>query len=202
MDNCEFYLLYSGGYDSTVLLYDFIDKLPNKLTVIHIVTQYNQEETKAARKIIELVKDKILNYIELEMPVYKTEIEYIPYRNAQFILRALSTLTIKARCAIILLGLIKVEEPFPDCTQYWLKTMEKLVQLENPHIGLEAPYINNTKDEIYTVGCKFKVPLRNTFSCNFPVDGVECGECGNCKWKAKHKYPNYFRVIKGGKNNV
>ena len=65
MDNCEFYLLYSGGYDSTVLLYDFIDKLPNKLTVIHIVTQYNQEETKAAREIIELVKDKILNYIEL-----------------------------------------------------------------------------------------------------------------------------------------
>ena len=55
MDNCEFYLLYSGGYDSTVLLYDFIDKLPNKLTVIHIVTQYNQEETKAARKIIDLV---------------------------------------------------------------------------------------------------------------------------------------------------
>ena len=78
MDNCEFYLLYSGGYDSTVLLYDFIDKLPNKLTVIHIVTQYNQEETKAAREIIKLVKDKILNYIELEMPVYKTEIEYIP----------------------------------------------------------------------------------------------------------------------------
>lgn len=121
MDNCEFYLLYSGGYDSTVLLYDFIDKLPNKLTVIHIVTQYNQEETKAAREIIKLVKDKILNYIELEMPVYKTEIEYIPYRNAQFILRALSTLTIKAGYAIILLGLIKVEEPFPDCTQYWLK---------------------------------------------------------------------------------
>ena len=51
------------------------------------------------------------------------------------------------------------------------------------------------KDDVYKIGCELHVDLSTTFSCNYAIDGKECGKCGNCLWRKKHTYPSYGRKV-------
>lgn len=191
------WLLYSGGYDSTVLLYELVQTTPN-LDIVHIVTNYNEEETKWARYHKSKLFGMYASYTEINVPLSKTEDEYIPFRNTNFIFNLLSNLTKQGDYGIIYLGLIKVEEPFIDCTEEWLEALNTFILIENKGIQVLAPYINYTKNKVFQLGNAYGVKLKQTFSCNFPKDGKECGECGNCKWRKNHKYPAYSLRITGG----
>ena len=96
----------------------------------------------------------------------------------------------------IYIGLIKNFPRYPDANQEWVDSINALLKVEfGGKYKVVAPFIDLTKDEVFKLGCSLGVKLEDTFSCNFAnEDGEPCGECDNCLWRAKHKYPEYWRI--------
>ena len=88
---------------------------------------------------------------------------------------------------------------FPDCTELWVRMINDIYANENTtapddsyKVRLEAPFVNMSKKELYNDMLLRDIPIRMTWSCDFPrfrgqtVFGprdVPCGECPKCTAK-------------------
>lgn len=188
-------VLFSGGYDSTVLTNFLIKNCPNeKIVLLHVEMPYNKLETEYANKIAyELLnKNSNIMYIKYKHKLKNCKEEYIPFRNLNVLIGALNSIDLTKEVTIYF-GFIYDINPYPDCTKKWITYVNNLIALEYPNVHIEAPFIDFSKEKVYNIGCSLNVPLESTFSCNFPVDGKPCGKCGNCQWRKRHTYKIYLR---------
>lgn len=187
-------LLYSGGYDSTVLK-AMLDHHKVDTKLYHIVLKnkkdraiINRAETDLIKKLG--VKIDFQDSLELE----KSE-EYVPARNSLLVLKCANRLAHFMGKHTIYLGLIKNAEPFPDCTEEWVEAMNELLYIEfGGRIELVAPFVDLYKDFIYQIGNTLNVDISKTYSCNYEnSNGEPCGKCGECEWrKGKETLKTYF----------
>ena len=180
-------LLWSGGYDSSVLK-AYLDNTYGDTLTYHATIYHNYGDN--------LVEELYVN------PDYRGKLylcrkdfddDYMPGRNTALVMSCVNALILRGvEKATLYMGFIKNFPRYPDTTIEWVNSMNNLLKQEfGDRFTVEAPFIDFTKDEVYKLGCSLLVKLDDTFSCNFAHEGEPCGKCDNCLWRARHKYPSY-----------
>ena len=190
-------LLWSGGYDSTVLK----AYLGDVKTYFFDISYYDSNaegwakiKSNESEDLVTKGKRDYWIAMALDRPEGS---DYMPCRNTIMVLNVVNQLVYRGVDeAEIYIGLIKNFPRYPDANQEWVDKINALLSIEfGGKYKVVAPFIDLTKDEVFKLGCSLGVKLEDTFSCNFAnEDGEPCGECDNCLWRAKHKYPEYWRI--------
>ena len=177
IDNSEVLVLLSGGIDSTACINFYIEF---ERPPCGVFVDYGQpaalNEIRAARAVakyysIPLVCVKWKGWAQKAAGL-------IPGRNGFLISAAL--MERPSSVSIISIG-IHGGTAYVDCSQIFLSEMQHIVDLyEKGKVQLAAPFINFSKEEIYSYCLSKKVPVALTYSCE--VGGVTpCGVCLSCK---------------------
>lgn len=192
--------IFSGGLDSTVLLY----ALSKKYDVRAITFDYKQ------RHSIELEKSKItckkldipqkivdISFLDditkgvsslsstgnVQMDSDGTHANYVvPFRNLVFQSIALSYAeTIQAM--YVFTGVQNGDnEGFWDCRPGYYKALNQLAGTHDTlHIEVLTPFIRFTKEDEIRLGNELGVPFEDTWTCYNPQNGKPCCECHSCR---------------------
>lgn len=196
-------ILFSGGLDSTTVLYYAVSK---GYDCYCLNFNYGQKHKKEVNNAVKIVGDlgltiKTVNIClpwdksaltdkKIKIPNHKVIKDgyvpptYVPGRNTIFLSYAISYAeTIKA--GSIFLGINAVDfSSYPDCTGKYIKAMRQVNKALNNKIKIIAPLEKLSKAQIIRLGLKLKVPYQKTWSC---YNGAEkpCGKCDSCKLRAK-----------------
>ncbi len=194
-------LIYSGGLDSTVLLYHLIDARHEVLALSIDYGQRHRKELRSATAICRRlgVKHRIADLTtltpllagsSLTSPEVKVpeghyaednmKATVVPNRN--MILLSVATgwaISVKAD-AVAYAAHAGDHAIYPDCRQEFTDAMEKAIALADWHsVRLERPFVTWTKADIARRAAELKVPVEQTWSC-YQGDEVHCGRCGTC----------------------
>lgn len=176
-------LLYSGGYDSTVLKH-FLEFHNVDVELYHaLIYDTNAKLINKAETDL-ILKENVEIKFKSSLTMDKRG-EYVPSRNTLLVMDCANKLAHIEGNHIIYIGLIANAEPFPDCTLDWVDSINDLLEVEfKGKIRVVAPFVLMYKDFIYKVGNTLNVDISKTFSCNFENDvGEPCGKCGECLWR-------------------
>ena len=194
-------LIFSGGMDSTVLLYDLISQNKEVIAVSFDYGQKHKKELLAAKRIAEEnkiehqvldissltqhISNSSLTNSEIEVPdghyaSSNMAITVVPNRNMIF-------LSIAAGFAInrgihqLAYGAHRGDHfIYADCREEFVSAISQTFKLcDNTPVILQAPYLNYSKADICKLGSKLNVPFVNTWSC-YKGHDLHCGQCGTC----------------------
>jgi 7-cyano-7-deazaguanine synthase len=191
-------MLYSGGMDSTVLLYKL---KPNVRPLLFYYGQRHHEELSHASGICQ-AEGIDYEYVNLDAvgkliasgsqagrePVpeghyadesMKTTV--VPNRNSIMLSIAVGhAITIGAR-NVYFAAHAGDHAIYPDCRPEFVYTFNHTMKLANAWTPVEiwAPFINMTKADIVQEGARYGVPFERTWSC-YKGGELHCGRCGTC----------------------
>lgn len=199
-------LAYSGGLDSTVLLYML---LKEKYEVRCLSVNYRQKHKKellAARDICSLllVQHKIANLVDMSelfagssqtsADISVPEGHYaeesmkqtvVPNRN-MVLLSLCAAWAISTKSKYIAYAAHGGDHAiYPDCRVEFIDAMQRALDLCDWHkTHLITPFASTpakvmTKADIVSIGHKLGVPFRYTWSC-YKGGEKHCGKCGTC----------------------
>ena len=201
MDLDKTILIYSGGMDSTVLLYLLISQ---GFTVECLSVDYGQKHKKeltcaqsickklcVPQKIVNLssIKDLLSSSSLIDSNKAIPEGHYeeenmkttvVPNRN--MILLSLATAqAIDSKAQTVSYAAHSGDHAiYPDCRESFAKSMDTAMQLcDWMKISLNRPFVGMSKAEICKLGSKLKVPFKETWSC-YKGNEKHCGRCGTC----------------------
>lgn len=185
-------VLFSGGFDSVVLLERLMHLYPNECLTL-LFFKYGQPNLNQEWSIYQKYLQKGNNY-GIDMPLHfltdndffqGTPIpqkQYVEYRNLVFLSHAMNiaeTMGIKE----IYMGLNYVspeENGFKDCDRNFIDRFNELI--EPSGIRLIAPFAYVHKTSLIDVAREYSIEKDDFFSCNNPTaEGEPCGVCGDCK---------------------
>jgi len=184
-------VLFSGGIDSSLMLYNTLESNNSNVIVLHIIIKnaHNrwEEELTACRKIVKLLKKSFtFEYIETTtINNYAHTLDSIAcaFESAQLCSERFDT----TRISEVQFGWIKNEDYKSDVETSLTDGLgfpHHLFNAATIHLPappkLTFPLINKTKkdviQELTLTGLKGL-----TFSCRTPIDGTACGICKSCK---------------------
>ena len=182
-------LLFSGGLDTTTLLYLLVDE---GIPVQCLGFDYGQQakhELECAKKTCEKlnIKYEIIDLNSLNISgdlgkggniANKTDI-IIPNRNSIFL--AIGTnYAIKNGCDNIYIGSKLGQDACLDEQPDFIEQYNALNMVSDiTPVYVKAPFINYSLEEVITLALDLEVPLEDTWSC-FGEGDKRCGKCGNC----------------------
>ena len=189
-------LLYSGGMDSYII--NYLWKPDVKLYI-----DYGTEQTAEERK--RLPKDVIVKEINLNEYIENDNKNTIPLRNLLFANIAINY------GDIVAIGGVKGDLHY-DKTKRFAKKTTKLFNSvlskedSKRKVEIVVPYRDYTKKQLLqryiTEGGDLEKLKAESWSCHFPKNDKECGECFPCKRKEKairevqqeydKQYPIYY----------
>ncbi len=194
-------VLFSGGMDSTTLLYHFLDSgkdvyalgvnygqkhIKELLAAAEITKKIGiQFEIADLRSIANLINTSSLTNENIPVPEGRYEansmkITVVPNRN-------MILLSIAAGWAISL-GAKEIAYAahsgdhaiYPDCRPEFIKALAEAIRLADDHeIVLSTPFRDLSKIDICKMGDKLKVPFDLTWSC-YKGKEKHCAKCGTC----------------------
>jgi len=177
-------ILFSGGIDSSVLLWWAKAKKWNCSTLSFLFSGRRKNEIKAASELRKKAGckhhlDIMLSFLE---PPKASRSCYIPQRNLMYYGMAASFAE-KIEADFILGGHIGHDgKVFTDATKKYFNQIEKLIQSssKNKKLKLVFPFIDWDKKDIMHLGLKLKLPFNLTWSCS-NNGNVHCWKCNSCK---------------------
>lgn len=199
MNNPDTVLIYSGGMDSTTLLYKLRDDGCEPLCLSFDYGQRHSRELTIAQDIASQLS---LEHLTIHLPKgffagssqtspnidvpyghYAAEnmkLTVVPNRN--MVMLALATsLAISRRITRIAYAAHAGDHTiYPDCRPEFVETFDRLLfhcDWNPPH--LVAPFLHLTKADICLIGASLKVPFELTYSC-YEGGETHCGKCGTC----------------------
>ena len=194
-------VVYSGGLDSTVLLYDLLSRANRiKALCVHYGQRHARELKHAAaicrslgvpheiadlRGIARLMATSSLTSKRLAVPEghYAAEnmkITVVPNRNMLLIATATAWAISSRFDAVAYAAHCGDHAVYPDCREPFARALDKAVQLADWRpVRLMSPFIRMTKADIVRRGARLKVPFARTWSC-YKGGAVHCGKCGTC----------------------
>lgn len=194
-------LIYSGGLDSTVLMY----KLHNEgFTVLPLSFNYGQRHQKELGSAVAItqrlgLRHEIANLqgithllkgssqTDPSVPVphghYTAEtmkLTVVPNRN-MIMLSVAAALAVAEGIRDVGYGAHAGDHAiYPDCRQPFVDAMSEAFFVANEHkLWLHAPFLQMTKAEIVQLGNQLHVPFEKTWSC-YEGGELHCGLCGTC----------------------
>lgn len=193
-------LVYSGGMDSTTLLYKLLADGDKVLCLSFDYGQRHKKELLAARKICKKLKTlhktvditAIKNLVAgsaLTSNVKVPEGHYqaknmkatvVPNRNMIFLSFAIAQAVSLKFDRVAIAVHAGDHAIYPDCRPEFIKKMDAVSRIANyEKIAVYAPFLNLTKKQIAKLGAKLKVPFDETWTC-YKGLAQPCGKCGAC----------------------
>ena len=192
-------ILYSGGMDSSVALYQFADRI--KLAVsFNYGSKHNVREIEYAAKnckalgiehrVIEMDLNKMGFVSDLlqsggDSPDGHYEDEsmkktVVPFRNGIMLSIAAGVAESIGSDKIMISNHAGDHAIYPDCREEFIQTMSHAISLGTyNHCKILAPFTNFSKREIALIGKEIGVPFEDTYSC-YNGHEIHCGTCGTC----------------------
>lgn len=200
--------LHSGGLDSSVLLFDLLNKGVEVLPVGVYYGQRHQRELHAALLVTTQARNRFgtlcreysmvdLSSLKRFMTGSSQTDENVAVPHGHFEHESMKATIVPNRNMILLAvaGAIAIANKcshvsyanhagdhaiYPDCRPDFVAAMSRALLLADWHeVGLESPYKNMTKADIVTRGAELGVPMGLTYSCYEGLD-KHCGLCGTC----------------------
>lgn len=193
-------LIYSGGMDSTTLLYKLLAEDDQVQCISFDYGQRHRKEIVAAHKITkklnvphEIVNIKSLKDLmggsALTSNVAVPEGHYkdksmrqtvVPNRNMIFISLTVAAAISKKFDRVAIAVHSGDRAIYPDCRPDFIKNIAKTVRQANyEKIDVYAPFLNISKREIAIIGKELGVPFEETWTC-YKGLSKPCGKCGAC----------------------
>lgn len=194
-------LIYSGGMDSTTLLYKLRAEGDYVQALSFNYGQRHKKELKAATKICKklgvphkivditavknLMDGSALTSGRIKVPEghYQDETmraTVVPNRNMIFLALAIAQAVFLKFDRVAIAVHAGDHAIYPDCRPAFIKAMCTASKIANyEKIQIHAPFLNITKRGIAKIGRKLDVPYELTWTC---YKGLKqpCGKCGAC----------------------
>lgn len=200
-------LSYSGGLDSTVLLYHLIAQGDEVYCLYFSYgSKHSERELQAARAICNLLKVTLqvvsLDFINdlFQSSLLKNSSEKLPEGKPSD--ASMQSTVVPGRNSIfasIMMGYAESIDAnrialathaddhaiYPDTRPEWVAALRLLAFHGTvKQIGVYTPFSEITKKEICQLGLKLGVPFEKTWSC-YKGAQVPCGVCGACDGREK-----------------
>lgn len=193
-------LIYSGGVDSTTMLYEFRDRIAVALS-FHYGSNHNDKELAFARlhcerlgiKHIVISLDfigKMFHSSLLEGADQIPEGNYddenmrstvVPFRNGIMLSVAAGLAESEGLRYVMMANHAGDHAIYPDCRPGFVKAMNEAIK-NGTYEGIEisAPYTGLTKADIARRGKNLGINYAETWSC-YKGGEHHCGKCGTCQ---------------------
>lgn len=185
--------LFSGGLDSTVMLFDLLDQNCDVHCVLFDYGQaHRNRELSKARSVLQMLQfysQADYKSTELSLPTIRGSTltdgegsKVVPNRNAIFISTAIA-LAVNAKAEAVTIACNADDaHDFPDCRREFIAAMNAASKAAGTGVEVCAPYIDLKKSEIVQIGRRLRVNVEETWSCY--LGGFnECQKCDACKAK-------------------
>ena len=194
-------LIYSGGMDSTVLLYDLLAEGDEVATLSINYGQRHRRELEAAEAIagclgvehhtadLSALRPLLAGSSQTSAGIavphghYAAEtmkLTVVPNRNMLMLAVAGAwAISRKADC-VAYAAHAGDHAIYPDCREEFVRPLAQALENADWHrVKIARPFIEMTKAEICALGSRLVVPFGVTYSC---YEGRErhCGKCGTC----------------------
>ena len=193
-------IIYSGGMDSTTLLYEFKDQIAMAITFDYGSTQNARERECAVLhckrlgiKHLIIPLDFMRQYFKsalLESPENIPEGNYddenmkstvVPFRNGIMLSVACGIAESNGLTKVLIANHAGDHAIYPDCRPEFVKAMSEAMSAGTyVNVSLFAPYTLLTKTEIALRGKKMDLDYSETYSC-YKGGKHHCGKCGTCR---------------------
>ncbi|MCI1640698.1 MAG: 7-cyano-7-deazaguanine synthase QueC [Bacteroidales bacterium] len=193
-------IIYSGGMDSTTLLYKYKDEIKLALTFTYGARQ-DKMETSCAKENCALLgirqmiipldfigryfKSSILaggdnvpegNYNEINM---KSTV--VPFRNGIMLSIATGLAESEGLDTVLIANHAGDHTIYPDCRPEFISAIGKAATAGTyAGIKIESPFCNITKRDVALIGKELGIDYSKTYSC-YKGGKKHCGVCGTCR---------------------
>ena len=192
-------LIYSGGLDSTTLLYEYKDSIALALTFDY-GSKHNAREIEFASRNCELLgiphrvielgfirdlykSDLLLSGGEIPEGHYAEEnmkSTVVPFRNGVMLSIAIGLAESNDLDTVLIANHAGDHTIYPDCRPEFIDAMDSAASAGTFNgVRIVSPYCNITKRDIALRGRKLRVDYSLTYSC-YKGGEKHCGKCGTC----------------------
>ena len=192
-------LIYSGGLDSTTLLYEYKDSIALALTFDY-GSKHNAREIEFARencrrlgiphRVIELAfirdfykSDLLLTGGEIPEGHYAEQnmkSTVVPFRNGVMLSIAIGLAESNDLDTVLIANHAGDHTIYPDCRPEFIAAMDAAATAGTFNgVHIVSPYCDITKRDIALRGRELGVDYSLTYSC-YKGGEVHCGRCGTC----------------------
>jgi len=192
-------LLYSGGMDSSVALYQYASRIRLAISFDY-GSKHNKREIEYAanncksldieHRIVDIDFNKMGFVSSLlqsggDIPNGHYEAEtmkstVVPFRNGIMLSIATGIAESMDCNKILICNHAGDHAIYPDCRENFIKSMSQAISFGTyNNAEILAPYTNFSKREIAEIGNNEHVPFEKTYSC-YNGHEVHCGTCGTC----------------------
>ncbi len=205
----EVIVIFSGGFDSSLCLYNVIKKRGQE-KVLALSFNYGQSHGSELGAAQFIAKHWNVDHQEINLGFLK-EIAHssltqddldmngktsdqlnviLPGRNGLFI-RISGILGHKLGAFQVVTGVNETDSPdFPDCRRSYMDKLEELLKIDfnQPSFSIETPLTGLTKGQIYKMARDVGILdflLEHSISCYNGVGKMGCGQCPSCLVKRK-----------------
>lgn len=198
--------LFSGGLDSTAMLYHLSDLSFEVLPISIFYGQRHRRELMSASQVaaagnfdckfigLSSLQEVLIGSSQTDLGVEVPEGHYaadnmrvtvVPNRN-MIMLSVAVAYAISIKAEIVAYAAHKGDhDQYPDCRQEFIDAMKVAVSLcDYDPPSLLAPYSIMTKAEVVADGASHHAPLELTWSC-YKGGENHCGRCGTCVERAE-----------------
>jgi len=198
-------LIFSGGVDSSTLLYHLISQKYELSALTFVYGQRHSKEVEFAKRLAERAKKvsefehRIVDITSIHELISQGAITGEKAVPEGFYTEKRQRTTIVPNRNMILLSIavgyaVKIGAKevhyaahksdysvYPDCRKEFVKALDTAIYLGNlwSPVELKAPFVDMTKAEIVSLGLKLKVPYELTWSC-YRGEERPCLSCGTC----------------------
>lgn len=192
-------LVFSGGMDSTTMLYEFVQRIAMAVSFDY-GSNHNQREIACARLHCERlgVPHLVIPLGFMAQHFHSSLLEgadavpdgdynadnmrstVVPFRNGIMLSVAAGLAETHGLAHVMLANHAGDHAIYPDCRPAFVEAMSNAIMAGTYEgITLLAPYTNLTKAQIAMRGKKFSIDYSETYSC-YKGKEHHCGTCGTC----------------------
>lgn len=193
-------LIYSGGVDSTTMLYEFRDRIAVALS-FHYGSNHNDKELAFARLHCERlgIKHIVISLDFIGKMFHSSLLEgadkipegnyddenmrstVVPFRNGIMLSVAAGLAESEGLRYVMMANHAGDHAIYPDCRPGFVKAMNEAIK-NGTYEGIEidAPYTGLTKADIARRGKDLGINYAETWSC-YKGGEHHCGKCGTCQ---------------------